>query len=111
MSAFSSIAELLLPLAGGALIGLLHFSGLWITTRRLPRERRPALLLLGSFLLRSLLCASGLLLVAGGRLGGIGASLIGFLAIRGYLIGRVRRGSASAVSVPGRTGGASRWTS
>ena len=61
----------LLPLFGtfaaGMTLSSFYFGGLWWTVRRVPTTRRPALWLLASFFLRSLVVLSGFLLVVGDR--------------------------------------------
>lgn len=76
-----------LPLLGsfaaGALLGLAFLWGLWLTVAGLGRARRPALHVLGSFLLRSGLVAGACFTVS--RYGGsqhILAGLLGFSIIR-----------------------------
>ena len=83
------MSELLrLPAAGaaGAALGLFYFGGLWLTVRRLPRSRRPGLLLLGSFLVRSAVVVPGFYFVMGGRWERLLACLVGFLAARTVLL-------------------------
>ena len=72
-----------LSLAAGGLIGAGFFAGLWLTTRRLLRSRRPALLSLASFLGRSLFAAGGFYLIAHrGDWRAVVAAAVGFLAAR-----------------------------
>lgn len=92
-----------LLLAASALWGLAlggaYFAALGWTVRRLPGARRPGLLLLASFLVRSGLLLAGLAVVLDGRWERAAAFLAGFLAARTLALRR------SAVR-PGRTGGA-----
>ena len=53
-------------LAGGGLGGF-YFAGLWWTVRKLPTAQSPALLSLGSFLLRTTVVLAGFYLVMGDR--------------------------------------------
>jgi F1F0 ATPase subunit 2 len=78
----------------GAVLGVVFFGGLWWTTQRLPATSRPALLLSLSLLVRVVVLAFGLLLVAqlgGGPLlfaaFGLVAARLGLtrLAVRGRL--------------------------
>lgn len=75
-----------LALLGAGIAGLMagvgHFAGLWATVRRLPSARRPALLLWGSFLIRTALCVGVFIVVAGERWERWLACLAGFLAGR-----------------------------
>lgn len=96
MNAFSKVLELLVPLAAGVVIGLLYFGGLWITTRRLPRWKNPAVPLLGSFLVRSALCAGGVVVVSDGSAERAGVCLLGFLVGRALWIRRARCDKAAS---------------
>ncbi len=86
----------LLLLAGlaGAGLGLLFFGGLWYTIRQLPQSRRPALLLISSFLIRLSLTLLGFSWILGGAAAAIDRLLvafIGFLLVRLLLTRRLRR--------------------
>ena len=74
--------ELAIAGAGGLLIGAVYFGGLWITIGRLPSARVPALLALGSFLLRSLLAAASFVWLAQGSWVRLLVCLAGFLVAR-----------------------------
>ena len=64
----SDVIALAAGLVAGAVLGVVFFGGLWWTTQRLPTTPRPALLLSLSLLVRVVVLAVGLLLVA--QLGG-----------------------------------------
>jgi F1F0 ATPase subunit 2 len=81
---------LLLPAAGGAVLGGLYFGGLWATVRRLPDARWPAGLALLSFLARTVLAALGFALLLAGEPARLGVALAAFLAVRALLVRRVR---------------------
>lgn len=49
--------------AGGVVLGLIYFGGLWITVNKVSGARRPYLLLTGSFLLRTALILVGFYLL------------------------------------------------
>jgi len=85
--------------AAGVVLGLLAFGGLWLTVRRLPRSRRPGLLLLGSFVARLGVSVPVILVVMGGRWERLAACFAGFLLARTVLI-RLW----SPASAPARTG-------
>jgi F1F0 ATPase subunit 2 len=72
-------------LAGGAL-GAVYFYGLFLTVRRLPGARRPALLMMGSFLGRTAVVLAGLYLVMGGGVWFLAAAVAGFLIARVVLV-------------------------
>lgn len=71
----------LLAAAGGALLGLCYYAGLWFTLWRLPGQAHPALWVFGSFTLR------------------LAASLAGFSVT---LILRKIRGVANGPQLPGQ---------
>ena len=51
---------------GGVLLGLLFYGGLWWTVRRLAHAQQPALLMLGSFWLRTGVVVAGFYLLMNG---------------------------------------------
>lgn len=74
-----------LGLAGavGCLMGWLYFRGLWETLQRLPRQRHPALWMLGSLLLRMAIVLAGFALLARwGSWPAVLAALAGMLLVR-----------------------------
>ena len=71
-----------LALGVGALLGLFYFAGLWVTVSRLPDAKNPALLTLGSFLLRTLIALAGFYLLMAGSVFNLLASLAGFILAR-----------------------------
>lgn len=95
----TSILPWLAGLLAGAGLGLAFFRGLWLTVRRLPGARHPALWVLASLLLRFALVLAGLFWVA--RLGGtaalvaaaVGFTLARLLLVRPHKPGRAGRGS------------------
>lgn len=64
------------------MIGALFFGGLWLTIGRMTTAKAPALLVLGSFLLRTLLAAAGFVLLASGSWVRLLVGLGGFLLAR-----------------------------
>ena len=80
-----------LALLVGAALGLLYFAALWATLSRLPEARQPALLMLGSLLLRFTLAVAGFFVVA--RYGGWQHLLLaaaGFTALRLVMVRRLQ---------------------
>jgi F1F0 ATPase subunit 2 len=77
---------LVLALVAGFGLGLFYFGGLWLTVRRIPTTRHPALLTLGSFVGRTLLTLAGFYLVMDGRWERLALCLLGFLAARTVLV-------------------------
>lgn len=101
MNLFFTLA---LACAAGMALGLFYFGGLWLTVRRLARQRRPLPLFLGSFLGRTALVVAGFYFVMGGRWERMLACLAGFIMARLLLTSRLRR-EASPVP-PQQAGGA-----
>lgn len=82
MSWLVAVATLLAGAAAGAALGFVFFGGLWWTSRRLAETSRPALLVSLSLLVRLLVVATGLVLLARvGPLLLLGA-VVGLLAMR-----------------------------
>lgn len=87
-------------LAGGALLGLFFYGGLWWTVQRLPASKRPALLTVGSFGVRTAVALSGFYVLMDGRLLRLAAAMVGFLAVRAYLVQRIRPQDTATQSGP-----------
>ncbi|MCK6512699.1 ATP synthase subunit I [Myxococcota bacterium] len=77
-----TLAVLLLSFVLGVGIGLFYFGGLWWTTQQVPHRRSPALWLLGSFALRTLLAGVAFYLVMQGRPERLLVCLFGFWIAR-----------------------------
>jgi|GEM_PF-1385239 len=76
-----------LPLLGvmlvtGMMLGLAYYLGLWMTVKRLHRSRSPALLALGSLVLRLGLLLVALYLLTGMQASALIASLVGIILAR-----------------------------
>ena len=69
-------------LGTGVVLGAVFFGGLWWTVRKGAACRRPALLFLSSFLLRTSIALAGLYFVAGGHWDRLLACLLGFVIAR-----------------------------
>jgi F1F0 ATPase subunit 2 len=70
------------PFLAGAGIGLLYFSGLWLTVRLVVGTQQPLLLTFLSFGVRVFLAVVAFYLVMRADVGRLIASLFGFLAVR-----------------------------
>lgn len=85
--------RLLCFFASGAGLGGLYFGGLWFTVQRIPAVRRPRLLLVGSFLVRTAVVLAGFYAVirfAAMQWEGIAAAFLGFVIARFVLVRRWR---------------------
>jgi F1F0 ATPase subunit 2 len=89
----TNVLHLLMAFLVGMGAGVVYFGGLWWTVRRLPFARRPALLTLGSFFVRTGISLTAFYLASGGRWERILISLLGFIILRGFLVRRVRTAS------------------
>jgi F1F0 ATPase subunit 2 len=90
------IPTLILVGAGGSLLGLLFFGGLWWTLRRALASPRPALWIGGSLLLRMACVAAGFVAVGAGDWRRLLSCLLGFWLAR-WLVVRL---TASAAAKP-----------
>lgn len=70
--------------------GVVYFGGLWWTVRQLPFVRQPALLTIGSFLVRTGISLTAFYLASEGHWERILISLLGFIIIRGLLMRRIQ---------------------
>ncbi len=82
----------------GFILGLVYFSGLWWTIRRLPASSRPGLLTLGSFIVRTSVVVLALAVIARtlswpGVLAGLG----GFILARIILVAFYRPGKKGGI--------------
>ena len=88
----AGIAAWLVGAVAGGLLGIAFFAGLRLTVGALASTKRPALLMLASLFVRTLLAV--VVFFALGRWAGwqgLAAALAGFLVVRTVLIARARR--------------------
>ncbi len=79
---------LALALGAGLVLGAVFFGGLWWTVRRGVSSKRPALLFLGSLLLRTVVVVSGFYIVSDGHWQSLLACLLGFTIAR-FIVTRI----------------------
>ena len=79
---------LALVLVAGLLLGVIFFGGLWWTVRKGVSSKRPALLFLGSILLRTGVVIAGFYVVSDGHWQRLLACLFGF-AIARFVVTRL----------------------
>ena len=86
------LIELALSATGGAALGLIYFTGLWLTLRGLDPRRSPFSRLVISAGLRMglVIIAAMLAIHAGADAQHILAALLGFLTIRQFFIVRIK---------------------
>jgi F1F0 ATPase subunit 2 len=73
---------LVLALLGGVLLGAIFFGGLWWTVRKGVSSKQPALLFLGSLLLRTGIALAGFYFIGRGNWERLLVSLLGFVVAR-----------------------------
>ena len=100
----SSAIDLSIAAFAGLALGLFYFGGLWLTVRRIACGTRPALLMLGSFVVRLLVTLCGFYLVMDGRWERLLACLSGFLVTR-FVLTRIARTGETATRVSNESGG------
>jgi F1F0 ATPase subunit 2 len=81
---------LALALVGGVLLGAIFFGGLWWTVRKGVLSKQPALLFVGSLMLRTSIALAGFFLIGRGHWERLLASLLGFVIAR-LLVARLTR--------------------
>jgi len=96
--------NLLLAVLAGLALGLFYFGGLWLTVRRIACGKRPALLMLSSFVVRLLVTLCGFYLVMDGSWERLLACLAGFLVMR-FVLTRIARTGEAATRLSGESGG------
>lgn len=77
---------LVMAAACGLAVGLVYFGALWLTVRRLPRARSPALWVAVSLLTRLAVAMAVFYIVMAGEWLRVLACLVGFLAARAVLL-------------------------
>jgi F1F0 ATPase subunit 2 len=92
---------LVLALAAGLVLGALFFGGLWWTVRKGVSYKRPALLFLGSLLLRTMVVVAGIYFVADGHWQRLLACLLGFVIAR-FIVTRVAGSPLEYYAVPAK---------
>ncbi|MGP1679445.1 MAG: N-ATPase subunit AtpR [Burkholderiales bacterium] len=78
----NELLSLAYAFAAGVLLGAMFYGGLWWTVRRGVSSRRPALLFLGSLLLRMGVALAGFYFVSGGHWQRLLLCLLGFVLAR-----------------------------
>ncbi len=74
--------EIALSLGGGVCLGLIFFGGLRLTTRLIVTARRPVLVTLASFAVRTVVTAAGFVVIGQQTWQRYAAALAGFVLLR-----------------------------
>jgi F1F0 ATPase subunit 2 len=98
------VVNLSLAVLAGLVLGLFYFGGLWLTVRRITCSKRPALLMLGSFVFRLLVTLCGFYLVMDERWELLLACLTGFLVTR-FVLTRIAGTREAATRLSNESGG------
>ena len=89
---------LILMFAGGMILGVVYFSGLWFTVRYIKNGAHQAFWLIASLILRlTLLLAVFYLILSYGHWGHLLAVLAGFVAVRILSVRNMRRQLSASV--------------
>jgi F1F0 ATPase subunit 2 len=78
----NEIVYMILAFLGGLLLGTLFFGGLWFTVRKLVTSKIPALLFLGSFILRVGITLTGFYYISSGSWQRLLICVAGFIIAR-----------------------------
>jgi F1F0 ATPase subunit 2 len=81
-----NLGMLFLAAAGGAVLSALYFGGLWFTVQKMNQVKVPALLFVGSFMVRTIIVLAGFYLVAGVRFDRLAVCFICFLVTRHFIL-------------------------
>jgi F1F0 ATPase subunit 2 len=84
----SLVFHLSIAFLAGLVLGLFYFGTLWLTVQRLVRVRRPGLLTLGGFFVRTGLTLLGFFIVMAGHWERAAACMAGFLIMRKLMANR-----------------------
>ncbi|MGA7983104.1 MAG: ATP synthase subunit I [Chromatiaceae bacterium] len=88
----------------GLLLGGFFFGGLWWTVRKGVSAKRPALLFLGSLLLRTVVTVAGFYVVGDGHWQRLLACLLGFVIAR-FMVTRLAGPPAAHYDAPAKEAG------
>ncbi|HWB25691.1 MAG TPA: ATP synthase subunit I [Chitinophagaceae bacterium] len=95
----ADIIYLAVALLAGAIIGVIFFGGLWLTTKKAVTSRLPAVWVLGSFFLRIFIALTGFYIVSQGNWHRLVICMVGFLAARFFSIRYVKLTSAESLKI------------
>lgn len=80
----------MVPFVVGMALGILNYAGLWFTAQSLSATKRPTLLILVSFVVRTCITLFVFYLVMEGRWERLIACTVGFFLVRHILVRRLR---------------------
>jgi len=82
----NDILIMILVFIAGLLLGTLFFGGLWLTVKKAVTSKKPALIILGSFVFRISITLVGFYFLGAGNLQRLLLALLGFISARFLVI-------------------------
>ena len=82
----TDILKMILVFIAGMLLGTLFFGGLWLTVKKAVTSKKPALIILGSFVFRIGITLAGFYFIGVGSLQRLLLLLVGFITARFVVI-------------------------
>lgn len=82
----NNVIYMVFVFAGGVLLGILFFGGLWFTVRKAVTSKTPALVVLGSYIFRVGITVAGFYFIGMGNWKNLVICLIGFIIARFVVI-------------------------
>lgn len=96
----TEILKLIVALPAGVLLGVFFFGGLWWTINRSLAAAQPAILIMGSFLLRTVVTVGGFYVALLGGWQSLVTCMVGFLIAR-VVVTRMVRAPGERPAAPG----------
>ncbi|MBW6473235.1 MAG: ATP synthase subunit I [Anaerolineaceae bacterium] len=95
MMNIGNLFNILLSFGGGMLVGLVYFFSLQYTIHHMVTAKHPALVMLGSYFLRTVFMLLAFYIIMDGELMRLLACFVGFLIARTLLIKRTKQQKSS----------------
>jgi F1F0 ATPase subunit 2 len=80
------IVPVAIALAAGGIAGAVFFGGLWLTVKRIITARQPALLMIGSLIIRAAIVMVIFYVASAGEVMRLIACLVGFILMRVFMV-------------------------
>jgi F1F0 ATPase subunit 2 len=80
------IVPVAIALAAGGIAGAVFFGGLWLTVKRIITARQPALLMIGSLIIRAAIVMVIFYVASAGEVMRLMACLVGFMLMRFFMV-------------------------
>jgi len=78
---------------GGIILGLIFFGGLYYTTQKLPKAKKPALLMFSSITIRMIILVGGLYLIFSNEISRLLIAILGVFISKYIVVKYVKKGS------------------